>query len=129
MDNPDAGEPVDGGSPGETEPEKCKGIVNCYFMRGGVLDKVNDVKWNEEEWKDGFLAFSIAAGVTDEGEDENGGGQDDGDTIRFFESFAALSDAQRDPDFYVYPLYKLDADGGVELDLRSVINLQLYEAI
>lgn len=130
-DNPDAGEPVDGGSDGETEPEKVKGIVNCYYMRGGILDKAKDFKWNKEEWKDVFLAFQIWTSIEDMPTHEDDEGEEVGDypKIEIFGDLTELNAAQANSNIYTYPLYKLNEDGGVELDLRSVINIQLFEPV
>lgn len=131
MDNPDAGEPVEDGEEGETEPEKCKGIVNCYFMRGGILDKVDDFKWDEENWKNGFLAFQIWTSIEDMPTHEDDEGEEVGDypKIEIFRDLTELCGAQANSNIYTYPLYKLNEDGGVELDLRSVINIQLFEPV
>lgn len=130
-DNPDAGEPVEGGEEGETEPDKVKGIVNCYFMRGGILDKVDDFIWDKENWKNGFLAFQIWTSIEDvpTHEDDEGKKVNDYPKIEIFEDLVALNIAQSNSNLYTYPLYKLNEDGGVELDLRSVINIQLFEPV
>lgn len=126
MDNPDAGEPVDGGSPGETEPEKCKGIVNCYYMKGGVLFKENDFKWDEENWKNGILAFKLPSTLSAQ---EYYPDDDEAPkpTIELYADIAAVSSAQLNDEFYIQPLYILGDDGNVKLDLRSVIGIQVFE--
>lgn len=93
---------------------------NGYYMMGGVLKEITiPDTLKVESFAGQFVCLKVPA-TTNSNESA---------TIVGYDGLAAVQAAQQDPAYFVKPLYKIDANGKVEADLRDAPVIQVAEVL
>ena len=93
---------------------------NGYYMMGGVLKEITiPDTLKVESFAEQFVCLQVPA-TTNSNESA---------TIVGYDDLAQVQAAQQDPAYFVKPLYKIDANGKVEADLRDAPVIQVAEVL
>ena len=95
-------------------------FVNCYYMFGGVLYEAGSASaMTVESFAGQFVCLKVSTATDSAGSA----------TLEGYGNLGILQSAQRDPAYFVSPLYKVDANGKVVADLRNAPTIQVAEVL
>lgn len=95
-------------------------FANGYYMMGGVLKEITiPDTLKVESFASQFVCLKVPV-TTNSNESA---------TIVGYDDLSAVQAAQQDPAYFVKPLYKIDANGKVEADLRDAPVIQVAEVL
>ena len=107
------------------------GIIDCYFMVGGVMMSISDAVFSGSGEQSASAVFAAqyagkyAALVIHE--NDNASARIAAVPVDGDESSMSLAEMQRDLSLYVHPLYLFDDKGAVQVDFRSMPQIQKFE--
>ena len=107
-------------NPVTDEDGRVSGFEYCYFQVGGKTFHIDDVELNE--WNC-IAALKIPA-TTD-------GSAEDAEVLAYGgdESFSDLVRDQNNPAYEIIPLFVIDDEGKIQVDLRAIPTFQMEEEI
>lgn len=92
---------------------------NCYYMNGNVLNEIDASGTTVESFAGQFVCLKVPATAS----------SGDSASLIGYSSYSELHEAQTDPAYVVTPLYKLDAEGAVDVDFRNCPTTQVAEVL
>ena len=113
------------------------GIVDCFFMVGGVMFEAKEVTFLPGKGDNGqvipaqaIFAEAFASSYAVLVIDKNKNSEAYIEAIPYEKTGnSKLGERQRDPENYCYPLYKFDENGKVLIDLRLMPQIQKFEVL